>query len=157
MALVLDRTAELRLHSRCENQIKNEINREQRRFGDELAVDDWIQRYPNAEHRVRSSRKYNCHGLSFASRRTWIKDPEEIAKILRDDDYSEIPLAEIKPGDFAIYWKDGDYEHSGIVVEVAENPKMAKILGKWGFCHEVIHWANDSPYSGEIKYYRVMS
>ena len=157
MPLVLGMTAELQLHSRCENQIKNEINREPRRFGDELAVDDWIKRYPKADHRVRSSRKYNCHGLSFASRRTWIKDSGEIAKILQDDDYSEIPLDQIKPGDFAVYWKDGDYEHSGIIVEVGENPKMAKILGKWGFCHEVVHWANYCPYSGEIKYYRVIS
>ena len=157
MALVLGMTAELQLQTRGENQVKNEINREPRRYGDELAVNDFIAKYHNADHRGRSSRKYNCHGLSFASRRTSIEDPQEVLKILSEDDYKEIPLEKVLPGDVAIYWADGVADHSGIVIQLSQNPRMARILGKWGFCHEVIHWTNDSPYSGELKYYRVMS
>lgn len=78
--------SELALHTRCENQIANQINREPVRFGDTIAVSIFEKRYPYELHRpVNPSRKYNCHGLSFASRRTWIDNSQEIVKILVDD------------------------------------------------------------------------
>jgi len=158
MAKVLGIRAELRLDSRGENQIANETSREPPRAGDELAVAAYKRDYWQAIHRTEvSSRKYNCHGLSFASRRTVIHLPEEVAKILLEDEYQRVELDDVKPGDLAIYNKGGDLEHSGIVIEFNPILKISKILGKWGFCQEVVHWSNYSPYAGEIQYYRIES
>lgn len=121
MAKVLQLRSQLALHTRCENQIANEINREPVRFGDTLQAAYWTNQHPNELHRpVNPSRKYNCHGLSFASRRTWIFESQEIAKIIKDDEYEEVQYNDIKPGDTAVYYVDGDAEHSGIVVSVDE-------------------------------------
>jgi hypothetical protein len=159
MALVLGMKSELKLDSRCENQITNVTNRCARIPGEELAVDDLARKHPHAIHRTRSSRKYNCHGLVFASRRTEIWDSAEVAKIILEDDYVKVPFEEVLVGDVAVYVDNGDMQHSGIVVEMAKNPKMARILGKWGHLQEVVHWANDAPpeYGMNIEYYTVTS
>jgi len=148
--------SQLALHTRCENQIANEINREPVRFGDTLMVEGLKKRYPDEVHRpVNPSRKYNCHGLSFASRRTWIDDSQEIAKILEDDEYDRVLYGEVQPGDVAIYHVDGDAEHSGIVVSV-DNLGVPSILSKWGPCHEVVHKVPRCPYDSQnVVYYRI--
>ncbi len=159
MALVLGMTAELKLETRCQNQIQNEINRAAPLPGEEILLDDLIRKHKNAIHRTRSSRKYNCHGLVFASRRTWIWDPAEVSKILRDDEYIKIPPSDVLAGDIALYFHEGDAQHAGIVVEVFEKPFTTKILGKWGFMQEVVHLAHDVPpeYGINIEYYRIKS
>jgi hypothetical protein len=156
MAKVLPLRSQLALHTRCENQIANEIDREPVRFGDTLQVAHWTNQYPSELHRpVNPSRKYNCHGLSFASRRTWIFESQEIAKIIRDDEYQEVHYNEVEPGDIAVYYVDGDAEHSGIVVSVDEL-KVPTILSKWGPCHEVVHKVARCPYRADnVKYYRI--
>jgi len=155
MVILLLRS-ELQLHTRCENQVENEISREPVRAGDELHSQDRKREYPQATHRpVAPSRKYNCHGLTFASRRTWIWKPQEIQKILRDDEYEEVPVQEVLPGDIVIYDQQGDAEHSGIVMSRGPVPI---ILSKWGTAHEVVHRVNDCPYdSMRITYYRIKS
>ena len=146
--------SELRLDTRCENQVINEINREPVRFGDALATRDFERQYPLGQHRpVGPSRKFNCHGLTFASRRTWIDRPEEIRKILEDDDYEQVD--EVMPGDIAVYYKDGDVEHSGVVLRISEM-NVPMILSKWGACHEVVHHFAQCPYDcGQVVYYRI--
>jgi len=148
--------SELRLDTRCENQIANEINRGPIRFGDALQVDDFKRAHPRALHRpVGPSRKYNCHGLTFASRRTWIWQSSEIAKIIRDDDYEVVDLKDVCPGDVAVYYKDGDAEHSGIVVQKGDLG-VPLVLSKWGPCHEVVHLVWQCPYdAGNVVYYRI--
>jgi len=102
---------------------------------------------------VGPSRQYNCHGLTFASRRTWIWKPSEIEKILKDDEYETVvELENVLPGDIVIYSQDGDVEHSGIVLSVDPVPL---ILSKWGSSHEVIHKINECPYSGSITFHRI--
>jgi len=147
--------AELRLDTKCENQITNEINREPIRYGDRVMKVGLERDYPRGLHRpVGPSRKYNCHGLTFASRRTWISDAAEIKMILEDDSYEEVD-GRVLPGDVAVYYKDGDTEHSGIVVRVDEL-NVPHILSKWGPCHEVVHHVAESPYDAkEVKYYRM--
>ena len=159
MSLVLGMTAELKLETRCENQISNEIDRTPAQPGDEMQVEALIREHKKAIHRTRSSRKYNCHGLVFASRRSKIWDSAEVAKILQEDNYVKISPQGVLAGDVAIYFHEGDAQHAGVVVEVFDNPKTTKILSKWGLMQEVIHMAYDVPpyYGTEIEYYRIKS
>lgn len=153
---ILSLRSELRLHSRCESQIENEIDRRPCREGDRVLSADYIRQYPEARHRpTQPSRKYNCHGLTFGSRRTWIFKATEVAKILHEDGYVQVNETEIVPGDIAVYLYLGDAEHSGIVVE---DKPVPKILSKWGPAHEVIHRPRECPYdSMEIRYYRIQT
>jgi hypothetical protein len=152
----LANTSELALHTRRENQIANEINREPVRFGDVLVTDDLQRKFHMCTHRpVNPSRKYNCHGLTFGSRRTWIEAPE-IAKILKDDEYDVVDLKFVLPGDIAIYYSaNGEAEHSGLVTSVSDLG-VPIILSKWGACHEVVHQVPHSEYdAANVVYYRI--
>ena len=103
---------------------------------------------------------YNCHGLTFASRRTCVIDVAEIPQILIDDGYEEIPMKETLPGDIVLYYSlNGDIEHSGIVIS---KPNLASyfiplILSKWGAAFEAIHPFNKTSYdTSQSKFYRVV-
>ena len=113
----------------------------------------------NAIVRTKPTPLYNCHGLTFAARRTGIFDSKELKKILRDDVYLEISIDKVLPGDVIIYYsEDGDFEHSGLIVSEPDNVlKIPRVLSKWGKYCEVIHLANMCPYSFEnAKFYRMM-
>jgi hypothetical protein len=76
--------------------------------------------HPNAIARSQPSPLFNCHGLTFASRRTKIFDRRDILKILEDDAWHEIDMRDVLGGDVVIYFDDeGDPNHSGIIVEGA--------------------------------------
>jgi len=112
--------------------------------------------YRNVLHRpVGPSAAYNCHGLTFAARRTGIAKPAQVQRILSEDGYSELPRSNAPcAGDIAIYREDGDIVHSGIVMDVQKG--MPWVLGKWGDCHEVIHPVLDCPYNkAVVTYYRL--
>lgn len=100
---------------------------------------------------------YNCHGLIFASRRTGISDNEALHHILDDDGYAEIEEGDVIPGDTILYFStDGDIEHSGVVVSKPDKQlRIPDVLSKWGKYKEVIHAANNCPYTFNVKYYRV--
>ena len=156
---ILPLTSELALHTRRGNQIVNEINREPLRYGDQLRAEDLEREYgfPCVHRPVNPSRKYNCHGLTFASRRTWIDSAEEVHKIIREDEYEEInPVARVMPGDVAVYYGEGgDVEHSGVVIRL-DALNVPIILSKWGACHEIIHPVGRSEYdASNVKYYRI--
>ncbi len=73
--------------------------------------------------------------------------------MLADDEYKEITIGDVLPGDIVVYRQSGDAEHSGIVIESGYPPI---VLSKWGPTHEVVHRANDCPYdSMQILYYRI--
>ena len=103
--------------------------------------------------------QYNCHGLTFASRRTGIYDADELGKILKEDGYIELKTDKVLPGDIIIYFsEDGDYEHSGIVITSPDENSLnvPMVVSKWGKFAEVIHPANNCPYSFfNVKYYRI--
>jgi hypothetical protein len=149
-------SAELNLHSRRLDQIKNLISWTPVHYGVTLQVADFKRQYSRATHRpVSPSRKYNCHGLTFASRRTWIDEAPEIRKILADDEYVVVSRADVLPGDVVVYYVNGDPEHSGVVVG-KDDMAGPLILSKWGVCHEVIHWIPDCPYdAGQVVFYRI--
>jgi hypothetical protein len=148
----------LDLATRRQRQISNEMNRTPAIYGELLAVRDHMRDWKEAIHRdeVGPCRTFNCHGLTFASRRTWIDASSEIQKILDDDDYVEVAKAKVKAGDIAIFRTGGQIDHSGIVVEITPI-KGPRILSKWAFLHEVIHYPFEGPYNDcQVSYYRVV-
>lgn len=160
MALIIDRRPRfLALHSCQAAQIDNE-----RIF--ELSPSeirgfrDFDRDYgSDVERRGSPTPIYNCHGLTFASRRTGIFESETLRQILREDDYMEIPPERALEGDVILYFDDsGDFEHSGIVIlrPLADNLNVPRVCSKWGKYAEVIHWGNRCPYNfANVKYYRL--
>lgn len=101
---------------------------------------------------------YNCHGLTFASRRTSIFDSSVLQQILDHDGYEQINDADVLPGDIILYFgSNGDIEHSGIVVTIPQSDlKIPRVVSKWGKFKEAEHSAIDCPYSFQNhRYYRV--
>jgi hypothetical protein len=121
-------------------------------------------RFINVSFRTELSPVYNCHGLTFASRRTRIPDAVSIQTILADDDYEKVDRADVRVGDVILYVSsddDGDIEHSGVVVEVLRpagfNVPAPRVWSKWGGAAEVVHIYNDCPYSAtNVQFYRVV-
>ncbi len=112
-------------------------------------------------HQVRARRApthdYNCHGLTFLSRRAWLADDEAIDRVLADDGFREVELSEALPGDIVIYrYGNGRVEHTGVVVWVEENEtvRLPWVVSKWGNLGEYIHRFNNSPYRGTAHFMR---
>lgn len=99
------------------------------------------KRFHKIVQRTEMSPVYNCHGLTFASRRTRITDAKSIERILLDDEWIEIDLPTVLPGDIVIYFSDeGDPNHSGVVVETKP---LFRICSKWGSAGEYLHVLTD--------------
>jgi len=149
--------AQLALETRRKTQIQNEMNRAIPTHGMLALVAKYRREYPDATHRdVGPCSTYNCHGLTFASRRTWLPGTGEIQRILEDDDYNRIEAKDAGVGDVVVYSLQGIIEHTGIIVECLPfNDK--KVLSKWGNLHEVVHKLADCPWRDYDKfYYRVV-
>lgn len=103
-------------------------------------------KHRSAKQRTKPSAVYNCHGLTFACRRTRIERSAAIQTILNDDAYEEVKLTDVLPGDIVIYYSDaGDPNHSGMVVEVGGQLILPIICSKWGNAGEFIHSLRDCP------------
>jgi hypothetical protein len=109
-----------------------------------------------AYFRLDVSAAYNCHGLTFASRRTCIHDPQEVRRILNDDGYEKVLDKEVTLGDVILYVSRGDIEHSGVVIRTDNLTRW--VLSKWGVeGPEAVHLANYCPYDWDaFEYYRVV-
>lgn len=150
----------LHLHTRQQKQIDNVHDTDVPTPGELLEAHDLKGKYIAATHRPTAvSYTYNCHGLTFGSRRTQIIDPAEIRRILTEDGYQKIDRANILAGDIVVYvGPDGDIEHSGVVMDVDKSMliPIPKVLSKWGVAHEVVHRLADCPYaSTNVEFYRV--
>lgn len=103
---------------------------------------------------------FNCHGLVFASRRTMIEDSPEVQRLIDEDGYVKVAPQDVKAGDLIVYVRNGDYEHSGIVIDAGPGRYIGGLLvplvvSKWGSFWEVIHSANQCPYNFMgVEYYR---
>ncbi|MEW5844395.1 MAG: hypothetical protein AB1775_14140 [Bacteroidota bacterium] len=147
----------IRLETSKKNGIDNfqdkEISSYQMNLNKELP-----SQHPNTIIRTKPSPVYNCHGLTFASRRTRIEKCSNINKILCDDSYIEVTdIKEVLPGDIVVYYSStGDPNHSGIVVENNCNSIIPLICSKWGSAGEFIHSLRDCPriYGPNFKFYR---
>ena len=122
------------------------------------ARDYVLKSHPDASARSLSS-VYNCMGMVFASRRTWI-DPDHLQMILQDDEYQRVSSkSELQPGDLVVYRDDKDLvSHVGIVAQVKTNIKEAAwevyVLSQWGGDGEYFHLDKDvHPWLGEPSEY----
>ena len=103
-------------------------------------------KFPAATFRTQSSAKYNCHGLTLASRRVRVWDPSSVRLVLADDGYKELAQKSALAGDLVVYFSnEGDPSHSGFVV--ANEPPLYNplIVSKWGSGPEVVHRLFDVP------------
>jgi hypothetical protein len=102
---------------------------------------------------------YNCHGLTFASRRTQVDEVGEttIAKILEDDGFREVLEPQARLGDVVVYYDDeGLAQHSGIVIS-RDAMNVPKIWSKWGKGYEWIHPLGICLWGGmSTRFYRIM-
>ncbi len=116
------------------------------------------KRYHGMTQRTGISPIYNCHGLTFASRRARITDNAGIRAILEDDAWTEVrETKDVLPGDIVVYFaEDGDANHSGIVVANEAPLYVPVICSKWGSAGEYIHNINVGPtfWGPEKKFYR---
>lgn len=142
--------ASLPLYTRSREFIPNEIKLESLPARLQAAKEILGKNHPEAKLRSSTS-IYNCMGLVFASRRTWV-DPDYIALILHGDEYRRVAkLFDVKIGDIVLYkGNDGkDITHVGIVVEVKPQITTAsfqfKVISKWGAFGEYIHSMEDVP------------
>jgi hypothetical protein len=151
----------LGLDTRQRNHIDDSFDSSLPALGAVQQADDYRRQYNVAKHRPTfPCSTYNCHGLTFASRRTGIFDSAVIQKILVEDGYQKIlAWRDVFPGDIVIYTSrvTNEMEHSGVVVEAdPKNALSLRILSKWGSAHEVIHNIGDCPYDAtSVAFYRI--
>ena len=124
----------------------------------EVAKVEHTRDHPDA--RLRSSTAvYNCLGLVFASRRTWVPPNDTssdltrvLKRILDDDGYRPLPGPEQSEiGDVVAYGKRGepDLSHVGIIVDKTLDASTGsfkiKVMSKWGHDGEYLHSIDDVP------------
>jgi hypothetical protein len=96
------------------------------------------------------SATYNCIGMVFANRRTWI-DPEIVPMILSDDEYKQVPEADVMEGDIVLYQSDRDRKLSHVGLVVSKEPNLEagtwsiRVLSQWGADGEYFHDYRDVP------------
>lgn len=121
-------------------------------------ISKYKNKYPKIKYRSEETGNYNCFGMVFASRRCFIID--NINNILKDDDYKEVHISKVLPGDIVLYFNNYDIIHCGIVIDTPSKKNFWNplVISKWYCFREVIHNMNDCPYSNSTtkrKYYRI--
>lgn len=102
---------------------------------------------------------YNCVGMVFAARRTWI-ETDHVDMILREDGYRRVDFEnELQVGDVVVYrTDDGLISHVGLITCIRPDVRSARwditVLSRWGHDGEYLHRIDDvSPYMGEPREY----
>ena len=113
----------------------------------EAAKNIVCQAHPHVQVRSLSS-VYNCMGMVFASRRTWV-EPEHLRMILAEDGYRQLPdERDLQLGDVVVYKDDsGEISHVGIIarreIDLLGQPPQLFVLSQWGQDGEYFHRADD--------------
>lgn len=115
------------------------------------AIRIWRAAHPGIRARSASA-IYNCMGLVFASRRTWI-ETEHLHLILREDGYRQFTEpGKLSVGDVVVYKRNGEPSHVAIVLDVepvidfrAPFPWVITVMSQWGGDGEYIHRMEDVP------------
>lgn len=112
------------------------------------AIAEWGRLRPDAIFRTISN-CYNCAGMAFAVRRTWI-DTEHLGQIYEEDGYRTSRVGEL--GDIVVYRdQKGDIQHVAIVIAVeidlATGNRSLMVLSKWGGDGEYVHPIDHVPES----------
>jgi hypothetical protein len=92
----------------------------------------------------------NCHGWVFTAGQYGIRDPE-VSLILTDHEYEE--ATQPRKGDLAIYRRDGQICHCGLV-RMADKHAPILIESKWGPLGVYLHATSAHPFGGECRFYR---
>ena len=156
---IIGKERKIKLQKRKGNDIHNVICSEISSFT-RNQFDKVESKYPNTEKLTEPSGIYNCFGMMFASRRCWVERIQDVITIIEDDNYREIELNTIRPGDLIVYYSDnGEPIHSGLIVEIInEHPLLLTpiVRSKWGCYGERKHNFNDCPYAlSTKKYFRI--
>lgn len=150
------------LVTRERNFIKNRQARDKLTQLDRKEVQRLENRFRGAiARRSGPTAMYNCHGLTFACRRTRIYTNDALKLILKDDTYEEVPPDKVMAGDVILYFSEegDDIEHSGIVVEGSNGGALVApvVVSKWGSGPKYVHRANMCAYNiSNAKYFRIM-
>ena len=86
-----------------------------------VAERTWKSSRPSIETRSLSA-TYNCFGLVFASRRTYVLD-DQVETILEHDGYRPVRnMADLRLGDLVVYRQEagGTITHIGVVIEIGK-------------------------------------
>jgi hypothetical protein len=159
------RDTKIELRTRSDNPIDNTQVWEHSRFEWHL-LGEMLDRFTRAERVSEACPVYNCHGLTFGSRRTQVSPP--IFSILDDDGFDKVPSEkDVRPGDIVVYSDiRGEVTHSGFVVwrnkvQLVEGTQsvIPMVWSKWGKGYEMIHAVGECPYlenEGDVfAYYRL--
>jgi hypothetical protein len=144
-----DRTA-IGLYTKKKRWIKNCQRKGAAKARMDAAKAIWLGRFPDIKIRSLTS-EYNCFGMVFANRRTWIVDGDEVEKkVFPDDGYRKLTDPnEICIGDVAVYRKGpgAPIEHVALVMEVTIDQGRVEtlLLSQWGEDGEYIHRVNAVP------------
>lgn len=162
MGLLILHNASFDLETRRKRKIETALSRAAPDDGAYAEQKARSKEFPNAKRRgVGPCNTYNCHGLTFAARRSAIW--KDIENIIHDDDYQQIKPSQVLPGDIVIYCNSGvepgsikgDMEHSGIALG-KNGSGVLMVLSKWGVGDEWVHAVGDSPYDNrDIRYFRI--
>jgi hypothetical protein len=142
--MVLD-LAPLALDSRARRQIGNFPRLEQNPAQLRIKLQVHQNDHPAATLRSATG-VYNCFGLAFGSRRTWILE-DEVRKVLADDGYRQIGLGDLREGDLVIYsTRPGGIDHAAVVTAFdLTDPSVAWVISQWGQDGEWKHRIDDVP------------
>jgi hypothetical protein len=141
--------ASIGLATREGNYIPNERRLEQSPARLKEAARLWQDKYPSIKLRSLSA-KYNCMGLIFASRRTWV-DPKFLYDILREDEYKRIDNKnDAAMGDVVVYQnKQKKVAHVALIadvkIDVANAVKKLTLISQWGCDGEYVHLVDETP------------
>jgi hypothetical protein len=153
---------QIEIHTRLRRSIRNTQSWSMSNW-DWQSLADVAKKFPNAQQVADACPVYNCHGLTFGSRRSMV-EYADIPKVIQDDGFTQVSERDARPGDVVLYVeRGGDISHSGFVIgkrplltgSTAERPL---IWSKWGKGPEMIHSVDQCDFflaDEYVRYYRL--
>ena len=139
---------------RLDNQRRQEHHPDRLR----AAAQMWTSRFPGIRTRSLTA-TYNCVGMAFANRRTWV-EPELLDRILDEDGYAQVaPTQDPESGDIIVYRKSPSdaVAHVGVVsrVEYLGSTRVVHVVSQWGADGEYFHREDQVPgvYGSHMLYF----
>lgn len=134
----------IRLATACDNWIRNARAPDRDPQALRAARQIMVESY-GVQVRALSA-KYNCYGLVFATRRTHVLFEEDVAMILKDDQYRLVERrSDVQEGDVVLYRKGegGPITHAGLVAridrDIAKGEVAIFVVSQFGHDGEYLH------------------
>jgi hypothetical protein len=134
----------LQTQTRKRRQIGNEVRPEKAPESLREGVRIITDAYPDVEP-LSATALYNCYGLAFASRRSWIIDETEVQKVLADDDFRDLGWdARLwASGDIVLYYSGEELSHVAVITDKRANIETGevavRVVSAWGESGEYLH------------------